>query len=113
MSELEKALAARRAGIASMEANSRRCCHEVAEVLEQKPELRKTALAQVEEQLSRASSSCCRTWYEQWHEILTEWEMEKITDLLRPNDSQTEQLRSCAPFAGPDFRKSDESSSCD
>jgi len=73
----------------------------------QNPELIHEAIDKVKQRLENTGVAT-RAIYLRWYDILMDWPPERISQLLRGDSADDEQLRACAPF---DFVKKKNSSS--
>jgi hypothetical protein len=67
--------------------------------LRTRPELRRPCLLLVERWLGDPALQCARHWLRQWHDMLTDWPIERIEAAALAGESGQE-LRQCSPL-GP------------
>lgn len=90
-------LAEKAAGVERMRQRQLRVHARLADQVEKNPDAIALGLEKVRAQLARPLCTA-RVIYMEWENILTTKSVEYIANLLRDTSSETEQLRSCAPF---------------
>jgi len=105
--EVKSLIALKQAGVNRMRERQKRVHMRMANLIEEHPELIHEAIDKVKQRLENTGVAT-RAIYLRWYDILMDWPPERISQLLRGDSADDEQLRACAPF---DFVKKKNSSS--